>query len=89
MFSLAAQALRRVWPNRNVRGFVGINGGHPNLFGVTVMDLFRLASYDTGLMPGISDRGWFGAESGQVNAFLAAFSMPGPGGTGPHRPRYP
>jgi hypothetical protein len=72
MFSLAAEAIRRASPNKSVLSFVGLSGGYLNVFDCTVLDMFELASYSNGLMPGISDWHWYGAESEQVDAYSAA-----------------
>lgn len=72
MFSLAAEAIRRASPNKSVLSYIGLAGGYLNVFDCTVMDMFQLAAYDNGLMPGVSDWYTAAAESQQVNAYSAA-----------------
>ncbi len=72
MFHLAAQAIRHQSANPDLWAYVGLSGGHMNVFGHTISDMFQLASHGNGLMPGISD--WYtpSADSQQVNAYSMA-----------------
>jgi len=72
MFSLAAQTIRKYSPSPSVHCYIGLAGGYLNVYNCTVLDMFQLAAYDNGLMPGTSDWYWAAAEGQQVNAYSAA-----------------
>lgn len=77
MFNLAADAIRRHAPNRDMRGFVALSGHALYFPSAQPLDTFQLAEGDA-MMPGISDwmslGGWFW-DSHQAVAFsLAPFN---------------
>ena len=72
MFAMAAEAVRRQSPNPSIWAYVGLSGGYLNVYNCILVDMFQLAGYGQGLMPGVSD--WYtgSADSEQVNAYSAA-----------------
>jgi hypothetical protein len=73
MFALAMDGIRANAPNPAMRGYVGLSCGALVFSDGTPMDMFQLASYTNGLMPGISDWFAYSTESPQGDAFSAAF----------------
>jgi len=55
LFAQAAEAVRAAAPNKNIRAFVGLSGHSLNFPSAMPLDMFQLAQYDNGLMPGVSD----------------------------------
>ena len=73
MFSCAMDGMRANAPRKDLRAYVGLSGDAMDVYQWMAMDMFQLAQYTNGLMPGVSD--WSTARTGseQVNAFNAAF----------------
>lgn len=55
LFALSAEAVRAAAPNKNIWAFTGLSGHSLNFPSAMPMDMFQLAQYDGGLMPGVSD----------------------------------
>jgi hypothetical protein len=55
LFAQAAEGVRAAAPNKNIWAFVGLSGHSLYFPSQMPMDMFQLAQYDNGLMPGVSD----------------------------------
>ena len=55
LFAQAAEGVRRAAPNKKVWAFVGLSGHSLYFPSAMPLDMFQLAQYDGGLMPGVSD----------------------------------
>jgi hypothetical protein len=73
MFAYAMDGMRANAPRRDLQAYVGLSGDHMDVYQRMAVDMFQLARYTNGLMPGVSDWSTAGTGSEQVNAFNAAF----------------
>jgi hypothetical protein len=73
VFSLIMDGIRANAPRKDIQGFVGLSGDAMDVHQQMAMDMFQLAQYTNGLVPGVSDWSTAGTGSEQVNAFNAAF----------------
>jgi len=55
LFALAAEGVRAAAPNKKIWAFTGLSGHSLNFPSAMPLDMFQLAQYDGGLMPGVSD----------------------------------
>jgi hypothetical protein len=73
MFACAIDGMRANAPRQDLRAYVALSGDAMDVYQGMAMDMFQLAQYTNGLMPGVSDWSTAGTGSEQVNAFNAAF----------------
>ncbi|MHB0937682.1 MAG: hypothetical protein ACYC6A_14940 [Armatimonadota bacterium] len=88
LFALSAEAVRAAAPNKDIWAFTGLSGHSLYFPSAMPMDMFQLAQYDGGLMPGVSDAMSMGGWRWDSHESVAFSVAPFNGGARQYGPNF-